>query len=358
MLAPRPVGYPHGAAFAIHLANDSRDSATEENGAARAAQSPEEPPSRSTTLGRVSEQRTTTVASLPAESVPAVLSLLDEAERVDGARALSEQAELALRNHRESATHLGAFDGDRLVGYVQVADGPQVVAEGVVDPEHRRRGIGSALLSAAKSAANGPLYVWAHGGGEGARGLLTGGGATRVRRLLQMSREIDPLSVPMATLPDGVRIRPFVIGQDEEALLQVNAAAFADHPEQGRMSLADLNDRIAEPWFDPAGLLLLETTDTGELLGFHWTKVHPATDGQPAVGEVYVIGLAPEGQGRGLGRTLVVIGLAHLAGPKATPQGPVSQVILYVEADNASALAIYTGLRFSISHVDEQYLLG
>lgn len=303
----------------------------------------------------MSEPRSITVAPLPPESAPAVLDLLDEAERADGARALSEQAELALRHHRDSAIGLGAFDGETLVGYVQVTQGPQTVAEGVVHPGHRRQGVGTQLLHAAVAAADGPLYIWAHGGSEGAKALLNGYGATRVRRLLQMSRDLDALNVPSAALPDGVNVRPFVVGQDEQALLEVNAAAFADHPEQGRMTLTDLADRIAEPWFDPAGLLLLERSDTGELLGFHWTKVHPATGGQPAVGEVYVIGLAPEGQGRGLGRTLVVVGLAHLAGPNATATGPVSKVILYVEADNASALAVYTGLRFSVAHVDEQY---
>ncbi len=44
---------------------------------------------------------------------------------------------------------------------------------------------------------------------------------------------------------------------------------------------------MAEPWFDPAGLLLAEDAD-GTLLGFHWTKRH-----DERLGEVYVVGISP-----------------------------------------------------------------
>ena len=47
---------------------------------------------------------------------------------------------------------------------------------------------------------------------------------------------------------------------------------------------------------------------TGALLGFHWTKVHSAD-----LGEVYVVGVDPAAQGRGLGATLTLVGLHHLA---------------------------------------------
>ncbi|MFV0457295.1 MAG: mycothiol synthase [Actinomycetales bacterium] len=298
------------------------------------------------------------VTDLVADDVPGVIRLLDAAEAADGSRALSEQAELALRHRRPSTSHHVIRDRDLIIGYVQINRTEEAVAEGLVHPDRRGNGLGRALLDAAIADADGPLLVWAHGGLAEARALLTRAGGTRVRRLLQMARDIDPITVPSAQIPEGIRVRPFVIGQDEDALLAVNAAAFAHHPEQGSMTRADLDDRIAEPWFDPGGLLLAEKADTGELIGFHWTKVHPATGGRPPVGEVYVIGISPAGQGHGLGRTLVVVGLTHLASPEATSTGPVSRVILYVEADNAQALAIYTGLRFTITHVDEQYRIG
>ena len=100
---------------------------------------------------------------------------------------------------------------------------------------------------------------------------------------------------PEVETPTGVRIRAFVPGRDEENLLAVNNAAFADHPEQGTWTLRDVAVREREDWFDPAGLLLAERIEDGELLGFHWTKVHG--EGDSAIGEIYVLGVAPAAQG-------------------------------------------------------------
>src|SRR6185437_13617964 len=101
-----------------------------------------------------------------------------------------------------------------------------------------------------------------------------------------------------APLPAGVRLRTFRPGADDEAWLALNAAAFADHPEQGSWTLQDLHARMAESWFDPQGFLLAETED-GELAGFHWTKIHggdghghqhSGDHGHEPIGEVYVVG--------------------------------------------------------------------
>ncbi|MDN5717188.1 MAG: mycothiol synthase, partial [Janibacter sp.] len=133
--------------------------------------------------------------------------------------------------------------------------------------------------------------------------------------------------------------------EDEGSLLAVNAAAFVHHPEQGDLDAAGLAERMAQPWFDAEGVILLESASGGgPLVGFHWTKIDPPGG---AVGEVYVVGVHPDFHGRGLAGPLTGLGLAHLA------RRGVSEVELYVEADNTPALATYSraGFERKATHV-------
>jgi mycothiol synthase len=162
-------------------------------------------------------------------------------------------------------------------------------------------------------------------------------------------RDLPALPAPASGAADGVDVRAFEVGRDEEALLRVNAEAFASHPEQGGLTRAGLDERMAEPWFDPAGFFV--AVRDGELVGFHWTKVH---DDDPPFGEVYVVGVSPRAQGGGLGRRLTLTGLHHLA------SRGLAEVVLYVEADNAPAVAVYQRLGFTHAPQDThvQYARG
>ena len=151
-------------------------------------------------------------------------------------------------------------------------------------------------------------------------------------------RRSAALPVPDAVVPQGVEVRSFREG-DRAELLRVNAAAFAEHPEQGGMDAANLAERMAEPWFDPAGLVVATRGD--RMLGFHWTKQHSGE-----LGEVYVVGIDPPAQGGGLGKALTVAGLEHLA------SRGVREVLLYVEAGNTPAIAVYSGLGFTHDAAD------
>jgi mycothiol synthase len=290
--------------------------------------------------------------------VAAVLALATAASDTDGVYPLSEHVVLHVRHGGEApAVHLLVAAPDGLAGYAHVDTTDQVdgaSAELVVHPLHRRHRLGRALVGAAVAAAEqadprGRLRLWAHGDHPSASALALSSGFERGRVLWQMRRSLYA-PVPAPQLPPDVELRAFRPGRDEDAWLAVNARAFADHPDQGRWTAADLRVRMAEPWFDPAGFLLAERG--GELLGFHWTKVHgeahrrPRRDDAAAhdhgpIGEIYVLGVDPAAHGLGLGTALSLAGLRHLRGLG------LDQAMLYVDEANRTAVRLYSKIGFA-----------
>jgi mycothiol synthase len=254
-----------------------------------------------------------------------IADVVAAAELEDGVAPLDEATLLALRH---DAAGVRRWVLDRAFALVV---GPDLSL--VVHPAVRRRGQGRTLLDEVLAEVDrADLRAWSHADHPGAVRLAATHGFDRVRELWVMRRSS---AVPLGdvVVPEGVTVRGYR-DADREQLLRVNAAAFADHPEQGATDAAHLAPQMAEPWFDPAGLLVAEDRD-GSMLGFHWTKQHTAE-----LGEVYVVAIAPEAQGRGLGGVLTLAGLHHLAG-----RG-VGEVLLYVESDNRPAIAVYRRLGF------------
>lgn len=250
---------------------------------------------------------------------------------------------------RDRTRHLLAADGANLVGYLNLApaDGDDpAMAELAVHPQARRRGIGTQLLTTGLAQGGAAARVWAHGNLKPAQALAASANLVPVRELLQMRR--SAVGLPELSDVAGVTIRTYGGPADDAELLRVNNAAFSWHPEQGGWTEHDIAERRGEPWFDPDGLFLAFDDDTGRLLGFHWTKVH-----NPDLGEVYVVGVDPAAQGRGLGSVLTLVGLDHLAQRLSASSQPV--VMLYVEADNSAAVNTYRKLGFEVAVADVAY---
>lgn len=270
--------------------------------------------------------------------------ILSRATEVDGTAPLSEQAVKAV-DQGDAVVRYVATDGDRVLGYVGISDG---MAEAVVDPPFRGRGVGRELVSRALDVGS-DTRVWAHGNLPAAQSVAGRLGLKVVRELLQMRRASDHPDLPDVVVPEGISLRTYRGPQDDAELLRVNNAAFSWHPEQGGWTDRDIAARRDESWFDPAGLFLAFEEGGDRLLGFHWTKVHPAEANEPAIGEVYVVGIDPQSQGRGLGRVLTLAGLHYLRNRE------LGRIMLYVEADNTAAVHTYTTLGFENYHVDAAY---
>jgi mycothiol synthase len=269
------------------------------------------------------------------QQVDAARALLAAVSAADAVSAVSGHVLEAIE-HRTARWLLVRNPSDgALIGLaVALAGDPAEVA---VHPGHRRLGWGSALVSASIRRQQ---RVWAYGDLPAAQALARKLQLRPACVLLQLRRAL-PLEAGVAVLqpaPEGVRIRPYRPA-DDEAIVAVNSRAFAWHPEQGRMTLEDLRQQMAEDWFDPAGLFVAvtydETLSDEKVLGFHWTKVHP-----DQLGEVYVLAVDPDSGVRRLGAPLTRAGLDHLA---AAGQ---HEVMLYVEGDNERARRLYERIGF------------
>ncbi|HEX7352977.1 mycothiol synthase [Brachybacterium sp.] len=285
-----------------------------------------------------------TTAALSPQQRTAIRELLATVTEHDGVSPLDEAAVLALDG--DSAQHLLLEDPPgTLRGYASIlTDG---TVQGMVHPAHRRRGHGTALLQEAL-AQRPEAGVWAHGGLEGSLTFLSGAGLSESRRLLSLHRVLAPAqqlpAAPASTL-EGLRLDTFDPARDADRWVMVNAAAFADHPEQGALTRSDLEQRIAQPWFDAEDMLVALQGE--ELVGFVWVKrEHPGDTAHDA--EIYVVATDPSVQGHRVAGLLMATTLAQLR------DAGVPGVELYVEADNTPALRLYENWGFSVAGRDVQ----
>lgn len=283
-----------------------------------------------------------------------ILALLDAVTRSDGHRPVGEHKYAHLAVGARDWTGICARDADgRLIGYAHTRWGPsgtvpRVAMEVVVDPAWREGGeVASVLVeetcAVVGRAGGGRLWWWVHRVEDPGSTLAAELGFVVQRDLAFMAR---PLSEPPpeGALPEGSVLASYRPGVDDDDLLRVNNAAFAGHPENGDWGPDELARRRSLPWFRPEDLLL--AWRDGHLEGFVWLKWHghdaeevPAHD---PVGEVYVLGVDPSAQGRGLGRALLRVGLAHLAARGCT------RAVLYVDRSSAGAVALYQSEGFTI----------
>ena len=287
-----------------------------------------------------------------------VRRLAAAATKHDGAAPFDEAVLLDLDDHGLPDDDCVSVD-DRAAAWLAIDDAAEEETADlhlVVDPSLRGQGIGSARVSILLDGFAGRVRAWSHGDHLAARCLAEKFGFTRDRELWVMRRPIDDVA-DLSSLGEhpGVRLRHLgseadadggpTRDEDRDAVLRVNAQAFADHPEQGDLGIEGFEQRAATDWFDPAGLLLAvaDEGDDGRLLGFHWTKL---AEGSGGPGEIYVLGIAPEAQGRGLGSLLSLAGLHHLR------ESGASEFLLYVEGDNAAAIRTYEKLGFTHADVD------
>jgi mycothiol synthase len=271
-----------------------------------------------------------------------VLDLINRTTNHDGTPPIAEHILLHLRYGGDKAdSHLLVEKDNYVIGYTHLDQtdlvaGPSV--ELVVDPSYRGTGVGKALLSEAIKICGDNLRLWVHGEQEAAHSLAASFNFEKIRTVLQMSKSLTDIQ-PLPIIDKEIIIRSFLPGIDSDAWLELNNKVFKDHLEQGGWQLSDLNHRLSEEWFDEKGFFIVEKNK--QVIASTWTKVHgEQSHAHPAIGEIYITAVDPAYAGLGIGKALTATALNYLK-----YQG-LKDVMLYVDAENLAAIALYKSLGF------------
>ncbi|WP_449277585.1 GNAT family N-acetyltransferase [Leucobacter sp. GX24907] len=242
---------------------------------------------------------------------------------------------------------------------IEVDDGEDIADE---DLDDQGDDIGS---STPRPASHTELRAWAHGDNPAAIALLRGADFCAARELLRMTLDPAQLPDPAAELvvPDGFSIESYDRSDSSQASewVAVNAAAFASHAEQGKMTLEDFTTLTHEDWFDPDDLFLCyaepgtAVSPEEPLAAYAWVKTVRQDPDHTDAGvecELYAIGVHPDYAGFGLGKVLLGRVLRRMA--EHAPQ----RVSLYVDGDNERAVGLYLTRGFTVEQRSEQWVRG
>ena len=300
---------------------------------------------------------------LTPDDVDAVAALLQAAEKVDDTGENFEADDLTewwvneLVDLSRDGLAVCTEDGD-LVGYGSAIAPPtfrdafSVYLEGRVHPEHRRRGIGRALLAwqlergaeihaERHPEAPGRLAVGVFESMPSLEAIVAAEGLEALRWYRLMERPLTDLPAPVAV--DGVELVPFTWDRDDEVRRAHNAAFTRHHGSSERDPASWQVMFTGQGAFRPdLSVLVLQG---GAVVAYALVYVYESDTRATGVREAHFgqIGTLPAARGRGLATAAIVQAMRTAAAADCQKAG------LQVDSDNVTgALRLYESLGFAV----------
>ncbi|MEE8384962.1 MAG: GNAT family N-acetyltransferase, partial [Dehalococcoidia bacterium] len=214
----------------------------------------------------------------------------------------------------------------------------RVILECLVHPEHRRKGLATELCRVAErrgmELGAKVLQGSCDEGNIPARGLVSALGFRYVHRFLELELALSQSAPTAAADPECRHLR---LGE-ESTLAELQNRSFAGTWGYNPGTVEEISYRLNLSDSSPEGVVLVQ--HRGELAGYCWTTIDDESSAasDPRRGRVHMIGILPGIRGAGLGRRVLMAGLASLAvrGAKV--------VDLSVDSENTAAIALYNSV--------------
>ncbi len=272
-----------------------------------------------------------------------------EAEKLRPARRCLSPQDIA--NYLARPTYLAEQDllmakiAGNAIGYVDITWERlirRVILDCWIHPEHRRRGLATKLLDCAlpraKELGARVAHVNVMEDNEVARRVLSKLGFQYVRRFLELRLDmaricwqgIDPVALGCRPLGRG----------EEDKLTQIQNRCFAGSWGYNPNTVEEIIYRSNLSGCSPEDILL--TCEGDKAIGYCWTEVIPGREAAEWKGLIFMLGTDPDYRGRGVGKRVLIAGLAHL-NSKGTCLVEIS-----VDSANEAALSLYQSVGFEV----------
>ena len=232
------------------------------------------------------------------------------------------------------------------VGYIDLAPEltiGRIILDCWVNPEHRRRGLATKLLVYATRRAQELGAKVAHVNipqdNVVAKRVLSKLGFSFVRRFLEL--RLDIAKVRWSDIDQtSLQCRHLQLGE-EDKLTQIQNRSFEGDWGYNPNTIAEIVYRTNSSHCSPKDVLL--AYDGDEVIGYCWTsKICEWGTASERKGRIFMLGVGPDYRGRGLGKRVLLAGLAHLKSKG------LDVADLTVDSENKIACALYRSVGFEV----------
>jgi len=236
---------------------------------------------------------------------------------------------------------------ENMVGYMDATPElniGRVILNCFIHPDHRRQGLASKLLDyamhRAKELGAEVVHVNIPRDNVVAKSVLSKLGFKFVRRHLQLKLDISKVRWHDIA-QTALQCRHLQRGE-EDKLTQIQNRSFAGTWGYNPNTVEEIIYRTNLSNCSPQDVVL--TCDGGKMVAYCWTRL--VYEAEAALGErkgqIFMLGVAPDYRGRGIGKRVLLAGLSYLESKGVQ----IAEVT--VDSKNPSARALYRSVGFKI----------